>query len=899
MPPQQPSPDPLDDPLLRDIPEQEGFKVLDRCVIYEALGRGGFGVVYRGHHLGLKVDVAIKCLKADLAFENPTFVARFEREAQQAARINDANVVRVFDVNCAGNVHYLVMEYVKGENARERVLRKGQLEVDEALQIAIGACRGLAVAHQNGLIHRDIKPDNILVAYNGEVKLADLGLAKMDESDSHLTASHQLMGTPQYMPPEQCADAKSVGPEADVYSMGATLYYLLTSVDGVSPGPMIEILDRVRNLEFPDVRKKRPEVPAGLAGLIARCTDKNPNFRPKNGAELLAELESYCQTKQNRLMEDHPPEYGSRETLVSPPPARTLDRIRISISQAGSSQAVAAPVRSKAQSSSAPQRPSQAPPAGNQPSRFHPQATETSNPSPRRVVAWPIAIGAVLLLFSAGALWFAFQGGALDQPLETDLELALELDEEQTIYTNQQSFLLEGRLLAGAPAALKLSNNQTAEVSVVAIENGKFAQVIPLQSNAVNNFDLACDGLKNALSFIVIQDDLAPELVVNGGEPLRFAEKRIELRVDFMDVNPLSLLVTHFGKASGPEGHTWSISDIALREEGLNTVTLFAEDKAGNTTEQELSILLDTLDPMLLSATPAPGSKLEAGSSQKVRFEFNEPIFSGTLSNSPLSIEDSTASVIVSLPDKSGELSLSGQVTDSVGNQSEFEWSTILVAKTSAPPPSLVTKITEPPKVRDEELEKKSEPPTPVIGPNPENDSQRPPKKFFDQLKEADNFILKGKPAAARRALDAAKTTLRRFDKDSGFQILVHSAFAKSRLADASRKLDPHDRHNEIKAAAALYESAADLSSSVRDEDDILVAAHCLYKAADCYGQLHKYNRTRPNPENSSSNQKDAQEFADKANEMRRRLFQSFPDEAAKSGTFISLTDRALRASGL
>ncbi|MCK5940534.1 MAG: serine/threonine protein kinase, partial [Planctomycetes bacterium] len=156
-----PNPPMLDsDSNLERVQEVEGYKVLPPCVLYGKIGQGGMGAVYRGRHLNLDIDVAVKCLKPDLTGEDEQFVVRFKREARSAARINHQNVVRVFDVSEEGGLHYIVMELVQGETARQRVQRKGKLSVGEALEILHGAAAGLGEAHGKGFIHRDIKPDN-------------------------------------------------------------------------------------------------------------------------------------------------------------------------------------------------------------------------------------------------------------------------------------------------------------------------------------------------------------------------------------------------------------------------------------------------------------------------------------------------------------------------------------------------------------------------------------------------------------------------------------------------------------------------------------------------------------------------------------------------------------------
>ena len=212
----------LADRLLENVPVHDGFKVLEPCVLYARLGQGGMGAVYRGRHLNLDLDVAVKCLKPRMAEEDSSFVVRFQREARLAAAINHENLIQVFDVAHRHGVHYLIMEFVRGETARQRVQRKGALAESEATRIVLGAARGLAAAHARGVVHRDIKPDNIMVSAEGRVKVADLGIAKVagNAETPSLTGTGLVMGTPQYMSPEQARDTSKVGPASDVWSLG-------------------------------------------------------------------------------------------------------------------------------------------------------------------------------------------------------------------------------------------------------------------------------------------------------------------------------------------------------------------------------------------------------------------------------------------------------------------------------------------------------------------------------------------------------------------------------------------------------------------------------------------------------------------------------------------------------
>jgi len=322
------------DPLLRDVPEIDGFKVLDSCVIYDKVGGGGMGAVYRGRHVKLDIDVAVKCLLPHLADSSPEMVLRFEREAHLAARVNHANVVRVFDVDFSCGLHYLVMEYVKGETVRERILRKGGgLSQGEAAIIALEAAKGLGAAHAEGIVHRDIKPDNILISSRGEVKLADLGLGCVKEDAGNregLTLSGLTMGTPAYMPPEQWDGLQKVGPQGDVWALGATLFFILAGGDAYEGSSRTEVMRLVSMEPFPDPSDRVPDLSPELGDIIRRCTERDPKRRFQNGGALAAELEAVIKRLglEGKLEDRETGTGTSRCRLVSPPPPEVLARAR-------------------------------------------------------------------------------------------------------------------------------------------------------------------------------------------------------------------------------------------------------------------------------------------------------------------------------------------------------------------------------------------------------------------------------------------------------------------------------------------------------------------------------------------------------------------------------------------
>ena len=334
QPSSRPADDLLQDPMLRNAPTVEGYKVLEPAVLYAKIGKGGMGAVYRGRHFKLDLDVAVKCLKPSLVDEDGDFVKRFEREARLAASIAHQNVVRVMDVQEQNGLHYLVMEYVRGETAAERVARKGPLSEREALAILYGATAGLAEAHQRGIVHRDIKPENILVSVEGRVKLADLGLAKssggVDGRSVSMPAS-RIMGTPQYMPPEQW-ETTDVTAAADIWALGATFYFLVTGKAGIpGTGTYHAVAKRIQEQDYPTLRAARSDLRPEVHAIFEKCVQRDWKDRYPDARMLLRELKKLAIDDEEVLLD---PETGTgiaRAGVVTPPPRQTLLRIRAQI----------------------------------------------------------------------------------------------------------------------------------------------------------------------------------------------------------------------------------------------------------------------------------------------------------------------------------------------------------------------------------------------------------------------------------------------------------------------------------------------------------------------------------------------------------------------------------------
>jgi eukaryotic-like serine/threonine-protein kinase len=246
------------------------------------LGHGGMASVFAARDTGLDRAVAVKLLAENLAGDEE-LRKRFLREARLAARLSHPNVVSVFDAGEDDGRPYIVMELVEGETLAER----GRVPLVEARALAVQAARGLAQAHDAGLIHRDIKPGNLLVRVDGTLKIADFGIARAAETTA-LTQAGTVLGTAAYLAPEQ-ALGEEVTPAADVYSLGAVLYELLTGRPPFEFDSLADLAEQQRAMAITPVRELAPQVSRDLEDLVMRCLARNPAYRP-SAAELVQEL---------------------------------------------------------------------------------------------------------------------------------------------------------------------------------------------------------------------------------------------------------------------------------------------------------------------------------------------------------------------------------------------------------------------------------------------------------------------------------------------------------------------------------------------------------------------------------------------------------------------------------
>ena len=295
----------------------KGQKINDRYEIRKLIGEGGMANVYLGYDTILERDVAIKVLRGDLA-DDEKFVRRFRREAQSASLLNHPNIVQIYDVGEDDGNFYIVMEFINGQTLKQLIKKRGKLSVPEVVDIMTQLTDGLAHAHDSYIIHRDIKPQNIMILDDGMVKITDFGIA-MAINASDLTQTNSVMGSVHYLPPEQ-ASGKGSTIKSDIYSLGIMMYEMLAGVMPFRGETAVEIAMKHLKNPMPSVIKKNESVPQSVENIILKATAKNPKNRYNNVRELYDDLKT-CQDKsrkdEKRITFKYPEnEYDDENTKV-------------------------------------------------------------------------------------------------------------------------------------------------------------------------------------------------------------------------------------------------------------------------------------------------------------------------------------------------------------------------------------------------------------------------------------------------------------------------------------------------------------------------------------------------------------------------------------------------------
>jgi eukaryotic-like serine/threonine-protein kinase len=269
---------------------------IGKYVIVDCIGRGGNGIVLKARHRLMHRFVALKTVDTNNLHHANEAVARFQREIEIVSRLEHPNLVRALDVLRTRTHTYLVLEFITGKDLGAMVKARGPLPVHEGVGYAIQIARVLQHIHGQGVIHRDLKPANLLLTSQGVVKLADLGLARLYEGghDSRLTLEGMCLGTPEYMAPEQAEDAHSANPQSDIYSLGATLFHLLTGELPVNGNSYMHRLQHLLMAPPRPLAAALHNAPPELAAVVDRMRERNPANRPVSALEVIALLEPFA-----------------------------------------------------------------------------------------------------------------------------------------------------------------------------------------------------------------------------------------------------------------------------------------------------------------------------------------------------------------------------------------------------------------------------------------------------------------------------------------------------------------------------------------------------------------------------------------------------------------------------
>src|ERR1700761_5394075 len=303
-----------------------GTTLSGRYRLEARIGAGGMSTVYRAMDVTLEREVAIKLMNREVASDSDQ-LERFRREARAVAQLNHPHIVGVIDAGEDDQTPYIVFEFVEGETLKDRIRRLGRLPVPEAVAYAIEIARALGAAHERHIVHRDVKPQNVLIDHEGSAKVTDFGIARTLEEDG-LTADGRVLGTTDYVSPQQAVGHPVTG-QSDLYSLGVVLYEMLTGEVPFHGDNQVAVAMKHVREELPDVQVKRPEISAALASVVEIATAKRESDRYADDAEMIADLEDVLELESARAGSSLNAEAPSvMKTLPESPQRRLPMRIR-------------------------------------------------------------------------------------------------------------------------------------------------------------------------------------------------------------------------------------------------------------------------------------------------------------------------------------------------------------------------------------------------------------------------------------------------------------------------------------------------------------------------------------------------------------------------------------------
>ena len=293
----------------------KGQKINDRYEIIKTIGEGGMANVYLANDTILERKVAIKVLRGDLSSDEK-FIRRFKREALSVSNLSHPNIVEVYDVGEEDGNYYIVMEYIEGKTLKQLLQKRGALTLTEVIDIMTQLTDGLSHAHEAYIIHRDIKPQNIMIEDNGLIKITDFGIA-MALNNTQLTQTNSVMGSVHYLPPEQ-AQGKGSTIKSDIYSLGILMYELLTGSVPYKGDTAVEIALKHMKDKLPSIRKQNPTIPQSVENIVIKATAKNPKNRYDSVRDMYNDIkECMDKTNEKRISFEYP-ENDLEETKVIP-----------------------------------------------------------------------------------------------------------------------------------------------------------------------------------------------------------------------------------------------------------------------------------------------------------------------------------------------------------------------------------------------------------------------------------------------------------------------------------------------------------------------------------------------------------------------------------------------------
>ena len=303
-----------------------GQKINDRYKIIRTIGEGGMANVYLAHDTILNRDVAVKVLRGDLA-DDEKFIRRFQREAIAASSLTHPNIVEIYDVGEDDGNYYIVMEYVDGKTLKNLIKKRGALTLPEVVDIMLQLTSAIACAHESFIIHRDIKPQNVLILDNGVAKITDFGIA-MALNSNELTQTNSVMGSVHYLPPEQ-ANGTGATMKSDIYSLGILMYELLTGKVPFKGENAVEIAIKQMKDDIPSITEDHPEIPQSIENIVLKACAKNPDNRYDNVMDMYKDIEVALEPEHandTKLVYEYP-EHDFDETKEVPKTSR-MSRLR-------------------------------------------------------------------------------------------------------------------------------------------------------------------------------------------------------------------------------------------------------------------------------------------------------------------------------------------------------------------------------------------------------------------------------------------------------------------------------------------------------------------------------------------------------------------------------------------